>query len=67
MIVENHPKYLRRLAEVYMDKYDAKGFPVAREWFDSFLTEELRVRIRPYIKEIVAERERGKNGPDVPA
>ena len=52
-------KYIRHLAESYLWHYDTYGFESAKGWFENFLDEELRVLIRPYITELVAERDGG--------
>lgn len=58
--MEYEVKYLRRLASVYMDKYDVHGHEVAKTWFKTFLNDELRKLIRPYITEEVQRRAKDK-------
>jgi len=50
-----HRKYLGRLADVYLEKYNRDGFATAKAWYDEFLSDELREQVRPHIKRKVAE------------
>jgi hypothetical protein len=49
-------KYLERLAKVYLDKYGEFGYTHAKAWFDEFLTEELRVLVKPLVEAEVKRR-----------
>lgn len=51
-----HPKYLRRLAWVYLDRYDTLGYMEAKDWYRRTLTPELRQAVRPVIQEMLEER-----------
>jgi len=55
-VIEYHPLYMRRLADVYLTKYGMLGFDAARKWFDTFLTTDLKKRIKPYIQTLAEER-----------
>ena len=56
MTMEYEDKYLVRLAQVYLDKYETHGFDVAKDWYDGFLTPELQRLIKPFVAEEVEKR-----------
>lgn len=43
------PKYLDRLALVYIQKHETLGYKEARKWYNEFLTRELRELVHPRI------------------
>jgi len=55
-----HPKYLKRLALVYLDKYDTLGYIEATTWYKGFLNHELREQVRPVVQQLVEERSKKK-------
>lgn len=48
-------KYLERLAEVYIDRFNRHGGKSARQWYQDFLDDELRVLVKPHIATKIAE------------
>jgi len=56
MVIQYHKLYMRRLAEVYLSKYGMLGYEDASKWFNEFLDDGLRARIKPYISALAEER-----------
>ena len=57
MVIEYHPLYMRRLAGVYLDKYCMHGYESARKWFDEFLNDGMKARMKTYISALAEERD----------
>lgn len=55
-----HDKYLKRLANVYLDKYEQDGYELAKQWYDGFLPLELRKAVKPHVAEEVRRRRSNK-------
>ena len=47
---------MNRLADIYLKKYGMLGYDVARKWYDEFLDDGIRARIKPYISALAEER-----------
>jgi hypothetical protein len=56
VLVQHHPLYMRRLAETYLSKYSMLGYEVASKWYEEFLDDGLRSKIKPYIQMVAEER-----------
>lgn len=53
MSTNYNKKYLERLADVYIEKYDTLGYQEAIKWYKTFLNPELRKLVHPVIVEKV--------------
>lgn len=49
MLVDKHPQYLLRLAQVYLDFYEKLGYAEASAWYERTLDDEHKQAVRPYI------------------
>ena len=52
MLIEYHWKYMTMLAKRYLNIYSKYGYDDAKKWYDEFLTDGLRKRIRPFISSV---------------
>jgi hypothetical protein len=57
MVIEYHPKYMRRLAEIYLQRYGMLGQAEAGKWYNQALSPEIRSRLKPYIRQVAEERD----------
>lgn len=48
---------MRRLADIYLKKYGMLGYEEAKEWYGTFLDDDLRSKIKPYIRMLAEERD----------
>lgn len=55
-----HSKYLMRLAEVYVDRLHTHGAAAAQAWYNDFLTDDLRPKVKPYIALVLDRDEKKK-------
>lgn len=53
-------KYIARLADVYLQKYDTLGYAEAKAWYDEFLSAELRRLVHPVICDKVKSQQKDK-------
>ena len=57
--VEFHPKYINRLAAVYLEKFHKFGYDAALLWYQGFVPEEIQGSVRDVIKLKVEEEQKG--------
>lgn len=55
MIIQKHPKFMERLARIYVDKYHELGLEGAKEWA-KFLDADLRAALKPFIQKEASRR-----------
>lgn len=49
-----HPKYVQRLATVYMDKHRDFGYDVAVLWYHQFVPHDLKEAVKLQVHQLVA-------------
>ena len=49
-----HPRYVERLATVYLDKHRSQGYDAALLWYHNFVPYELKEAVKQRVHQLVA-------------
>lgn len=61
MTLEYHPKYIARLAKVYLEKHEAFGYDAAVLWWMSFIPDDLKPPVHEQIVALTSQQKGDTN------